>query len=476
MRRQHRLRPAAAHRRTPRCARLWSRSQSRPTAAAARRCTAAWPIHRAKLLHQIARCRKLCHMGQADHRHLGRHHRVGRNRHLFQRLQKHLPHPGQHPHRQLLGQRQPPRAFVGRNCRILRRLRRDRDDRQPMRDLGQIAQHHDRIRPVGILPAQFVQGARRIARHDRLEQVHHPAPVGKAQHRAHLIRRRFAGTVGNCLIQQAHRVAHRPFRGPRDQRQRVFRDLRAFQPGHLLQMRNHHLRLDPAQIKPLTPGQHRHWHLADLGGRKQKLHVRGRLFQRLEQRIERTRRQHVNLVDDEDLVARRRRPVTHRLDDRVADVLHAGVRRRVHLHHINMPPLGDAHTILAHATRVRRRPATAIRPDTVQPLGNDPRRRRLTRPANSRQHERLRNPVGVKRVLQRAHHRFLPDQIGKGGGSVFAGKNLIGGLVFGAHGNPSLWVRRKGMRARPRRLPDYNDQRIAPVHKVANVRIAASAV
>jgi hypothetical protein len=29
-------------------------------------------------------------------------------------------------------------------------------------------------------------------------------------------------------------------------------------------------------------------------------------------------------------------------------------------------------------------------------------------------HEGLRDAVGLERVLQRAHHRVLPDQIGKG--------------------------------------------------------------
>jgi hypothetical protein len=48
-----------------------------------------------------------------------------------------------------------------------------------MGDLGQIAQDRDGIGPVGILPAKLRQRAGRIAAHDRLEKVEHPAPSAR---------------------------------------------------------------------------------------------------------------------------------------------------------------------------------------------------------------------------------------------------------------------------------------------------------
>jgi hypothetical protein len=35
------------------------------------------------------------------------------------------------------------------------------------------------------------------------------------------------------------------------------------------------------------------------------------------------------------------------------------------------------------------------------------------------------DPIGREGVLQGSHHSLLPDQIGKGCGSVFAGKDLV---------------------------------------------------
>ena len=302
-----------------------------------------------------------------------------------------------------------------------------------MRDLGQIAQNGHRVGPIGILSAQLAERPRRIAAHDRLEQVEHPAPVGQAQHRAHLGRRRLARAMGDGLIQKAHGIAHRPFGGARDQRQRILGDLGILEAGDLLQMGDHHLGFDPPQIETLATRQDRHRHLADLGRGKEEFHVRRRFLQRLEQRVERTGREHVNLVDDEDLVARLRRAVADRFDDRIADILHAGVGGRVHFHHVDMAALGDRHAVLTHPARIGRRPARAIGPDAVQPLGDDPRGRCLAGAANPRQHEGLRDPVSLESVFQRAHHRILTDQVGECRRAILARQNLVAGVGYLGH-------------------------------------------
>src|SRR3546814_4739951 len=73
----------------------------------------------------------------------------------------------------------------------------------------------------------------------------------------------------------------------------------------------------------------------------------------------------MHVVDDVDLVARRHRGIAHRLDD-LAHIVDAGVRRSVHLDHVDMAPLGDRAARLAHAARVDRRPALPVRADAVQ--------------------------------------------------------------------------------------------------------------
>ena len=121
-----------------------------------------------------------------------------------------------------------------------------------MRDIGQIAQHRHRVCAIGILPRQFRQSPRRIALHDQIKQIQHPATVGKTQHRAHLIGRGLSGPVRDRLIQQAGGITRRAFGRACDQRQSPIRNLRTLGGGDLAQKRNLHLWLDAFQIKALT--------------------------------------------------------------------------------------------------------------------------------------------------------------------------------------------------------------------------------
>ena len=71
-------------------------------------------------------------------------------------------------------------------------------------------------------------------------------------------------------------------------------------------------------------------HLLGLGRREDELHVLRRLLDQLEQGVEALRRDHVRLVDDVDLVARRRRREERPLAQ-VAGVVDATVAGRVDL-------------------------------------------------------------------------------------------------------------------------------------------------
>ncbi len=50
----------------------------------------------------------------------------------------------------------------------------------------------------------------------------------------------------------------------------------------------------------------------------------------------------------------------------------------------------------------------------------------LPTPRTPGHHEGMGDAVRLERVAQGAHHRLLPDQVGKGLRPVFPGKNLIG--------------------------------------------------
>ncbi|KIT14629.1 hypothetical protein jaqu_36610 [Jannaschia aquimarina] len=303
-----------------------------------------------------------------------------------------------------------------------------------MRDLCQIAQDRQRVGAVGILGRQFLQRGGGLAAHDRLEEIQHAAPVGEAQHRAHLRRldQSAAGPHRNRLIEQAHGVPGRAFGGPCDQGQRVGRNLGALLGRDSGEMVDHHLGFDAPQVEPLTARQDRHRHLADLGGGEDEFHMGRRLFQRLEQRVERAGREHVNLVDDIDLVPRAGGPIGDRVDD-LAHVVDRGVRGRIHFQHVDMPPLGNRHTGLADAAGLGRGAARAVRADAVQALGHDPRRRRLSRPPYAGQDKGLRDPVRLEGVAQGADHRILALEVGEGLRAVLARQDLVFGA---AHGDP----------------------------------------
>ena len=153
--------------------------------------------------------------------------------------------------------------------------------------------------------------------------------------------------------------------------------------------------------------------------------MRGRLFERLEQRVERRFRHHVDFVDDVDLVACGHRSIAHRVGHR-ADVVDPVVRGGVHFDHVDMAALGDRPARLAHPARINGRPALAISADAVQRLGDQPRGAGLADPAHAGHQKRMRQPLAPDRIAQRANHRFLADQLGECLRTVFARENAIG--------------------------------------------------
>ena len=112
---------------------------------------------------QLLRARQVGDMGQPDHRHLRRHHRVRRGRHLLQRLQQHLPDPGQHPHLQPAGEVEAAGALVGADGGVVGRLGGELHHRHPVGDLGEIAQHRQRVGAGGVLRRELGQRAAGVA-------------------------------------------------------------------------------------------------------------------------------------------------------------------------------------------------------------------------------------------------------------------------------------------------------------------------
>ena len=158
-----------------------------------------------------------------------------------------------------------------------------------MGELGEIGEHHRGIGAGVVLLAQLRERGRHVAAHQRLEQIDGARAVGEAEHLPHVLGPHQTGRVRDRLIEQRQRIAHRAFGRARDQRQRLGLDFDGFLGGNPGEMLDQKLRVDAAQVEALAARQDGDRHLADFGGGEDELRVRRRLFQRLQQRVERLR-------------------------------------------------------------------------------------------------------------------------------------------------------------------------------------------
>ena len=126
--------------------------------------------------------------------------------------------------------------------------------------------------------------------------------------------------------------------------------------------------------------------------------MRGRLFQRFEERVEGIRGELMDLVNDVDLVAPARRRVLHVLPER-ADIVDAAVRRGVDLDEVDRLGIG-AHDAGAAGLRVL---PLAAQERPCQQAGS----RRLADTAGPREKVRVRDAAGRERVLEGARDRVL---------------------------------------------------------------------
>ena len=133
--------------------------------------------------------------------------------------------------------------------------------------------------------------------------------------------------------------------------------------------------------------------------------MRRRLFERLEQRVERVGREHVHLVDEVHLVATARGGVLDVLEQ-FAGVVDLGARCRIDLDQVDEPPLVD---FTAGSTDAAGRRGDAG--FAVQALGKDARNRRLAHSAGAREQEGMMNTVGGERVREGAQDMFLPREL-----------------------------------------------------------------
>ena len=396
--------------------------------------------HHRERPHRLVGRRQVGGVRDADEHHVGGGERAWRGARLLDALQQHLPGAGERPQRQFRSEFAAARPLLLGERVVLRGAGRELQARDEMGEGGQVLEHDGGIGADLIEALQPRQGVRDVAAHDVAEEVDDQRPVGEAEHGAHLARLEPARGVSNRLVEEGERVARRALGGARDHAERRLVDLDRFLRGDALHQPDQASGLDPAEVEALAAGEHGDRHLAHLGGGEDEADVLRRLLERLQKAVEGGLRQHVDFVDDVDLVAGDRRPVARRLDD-LADVVDAGVRGGVHLDHVDMAAFHDGGAVLAELLHVDRRPVDLAGERVVERAGKDAGGRRLADAADAGEHIGLRDASGAERIGQGADHRLLADQLGEAPRPVFPGKDPVrpAALVIGGIQEKRPW-------------------------------------
>ena len=145
--------------------------------------------------------------------------------------------------------------------------------------------------------------------------------------------------------------------------------------------------------------------------------MRGRLFKRLEKRIERTLGQHVHLVDQVHLVAAARWRILNVIEQ-ITRVIHLRFGRRINLNQIDKTALVNLDAGAALTTGFRCDALLAI-----QRLGQDTGDGRLANTACSGKKIRMMQPPRIEGIDQGLENMLLANGIRKVFGPPFAGED-----------------------------------------------------
>ncbi len=236
---------------------------------------------------------------------------------------------------------------------------------------------------------------------------------------------------GDHLIEEGVGVAHGAARlaGDPEQGLGLGGDAEVGRGGR--QKPDDHVGRDQAEGELLAAALYRRRHLVLLGRGEHEDHVGGRLLDRLQQGVEGARREHVDFVDDVDLVAAGVGRKEHLVLD-LAHVLDRSVGGAVDLDHIEGRARGDGLAGIANSAGFGRRSLFA-----VQRLGEDARRAGLAAAPGAGKQISVRDPAGLERLLERRGDKLLSRQLFKGL------RAFSGGGDFIRHGIKIAWRRRR---------------------------------
>ena len=377
-------------------------------------------------------------MGKTHKHHIGGRKRTRRLAHIVNALAENLPGAREHGGAEHGGKFAPALQFIRCDRTIGLGVGRQPQARDEMHEFCKIGENERGIGALIILLFQSIQGGGDIALHDIFKQIDNAGAIGDAEHVADRLRANLIGgggrAMGNGLIKQRERIAHRAFGGARHKRQSLTRDADIFLGANAGQMIDQHIRFDAAQIETLAARAHRHGDFFNLGCGEEKTHMRGRLFQRLQKAVECGLREHVHFVDNVDFAARHDRAIARALND-LANIVNAGVGGSIHFDHIDMAAFDDRLAMHAKLRHVDGWPIDAfVGHGIIEGARQNARSRRFADAAHAGQNIGLMDAVELESIGERSHHGFLADQILKTGGAIFARQHTIfAGRLF-AHG------------------------------------------
>ena len=243
--------------------------------------------------------------------------------------------------------------------------------------------------------------------------------IDRAEHLLHRGLLHLPRAQRDGLVEQRQTVAHAAACGLADQLQAPFFIGNVFGLQDVGQVSGHGGRADVAQTELHAARQHGDRHLLRIGGGQHEDDVGWRLFQRLQHGVEGVGGEHVDLVDDEDLVAAHRGQVGGVLQHH-RHFLDLAVGGRVHLQIVGKAPL-----VHAPAGRAFTAGMGAHALFAVQGLGQDAGDGGLAHAPGAGEQVGVVKPLVVECVAQRAHDRVLSDQGIEVARAPFAGQHLM---------------------------------------------------
>ncbi|MNF60076.1 hypothetical protein D3C84_416810 [compost metagenome] len=288
-----------------------------------------------------------------------------------------------------------------------------------MQHVEDFGQHAIPVRPLFGQVADGFQQRAGVALQQRMEHAVDLAMIEGAEHGANVGGQHLAFPEGDGLVGEAHGVTHGAVGGAPEQPERVGLEGHVLGTKHVGQVFHHALRGHVLQGELQAAREDGDGQLLRVCGGQQELDVGRRLFEGLEQGVERVRGEHVHFVDQVDLVAAAAGRVLH-VVEQLAGIFHLGAAGGVHFDQVDETALID---LPAHRTLATRRGADASL--AVQALGKNTRDGGLAHAPRAGEEIGVVQALVVQGIDQGLQHMSLADHFAERARTPFTCKNLI---------------------------------------------------